>query len=427
MFRKHLISIVGASFLGATLFATNLFAVIAITGDAALSRGTSTSFKLNVTVDGITALDTTENGYMKRLKIIIPKNSATKVIPIEDAVTGDTDPAFEANGSQEVDLSDDEKTAKATFTFTVTEVIAGALAAAIEESKLKITVGYTPGTGEGTVVDKEIIATKDASVANEAPAIKSVKGGFHNITATWKTASTIAYTDGTTASAKAPASMSMYVINKASFGRRVGLAGLVFDPAEDSDTEEVECVVDLTAKDGEDCVVCGSDDNAALSYLNDAQIQKDYSDKSEVQIASDASNSGVVVASELTVGDEYVVILGYQPTSLKRSACYLATPTENTSMVEFTEDEDASLKDPRCFIATAAYGSSLHADVDTLRWFRDSYLMRSQLGRAFVNSYYEYSEPVANVIREHEWLRTVTRGILYLPMKAVTALKELGE
>jgi hypothetical protein len=36
-----------------------------------------------------------------------------------------------------------------------------------------------------------------------------------------------------------------------------------------------------------------------------------------------------------------------------------------------------------CFIATAAYGTSLHEDIDVLRDFRDEYLMTNQIGRVF--------------------------------------------
>jgi hypothetical protein len=40
-----------------------------------------------------------------------------------------------------------------------------------------------------------------------------------------------------------------------------------------------------------------------------------------------------------------------------------------------------------CFIATAAYGTALHEDIDVLREFRDDYLMPNPAGRAFVKIY----------------------------------------
>ena len=65
-----------------------------------------------------------------------------------------------------------------------------------------------------------------------------------------------------------------------------------------------------------------------------------------------------------------------------------------------------------CFIATAAYGSALEPHVVALRQFRDRYLKRTALGRAFIRFYYRHSPPVAAVIARHEWLRLLVRMLL---------------
>jgi hypothetical protein len=69
-----------------------------------------------------------------------------------------------------------------------------------------------------------------------------------------------------------------------------------------------------------------------------------------------------------------------------------------------------------CFIATAAYGTSLHEDIDVLRTFRDEYLMTNQIGRAFTDIYYSTSPPIADLIRDNEGLRTIVRKGLVEPL-----------
>jgi len=65
-----------------------------------------------------------------------------------------------------------------------------------------------------------------------------------------------------------------------------------------------------------------------------------------------------------------------------------------------------------CFIATAAFGSTLEPHVVALRQFRDKYLKRTALGRAFIRFYYRQSPPIAAAIARHESLRLLTRILL---------------
>jgi hypothetical protein len=62
-----------------------------------------------------------------------------------------------------------------------------------------------------------------------------------------------------------------------------------------------------------------------------------------------------------------------------------------------------------CFIATAAYGTPMAEEVQTLREFRDEYLLKNPVGRAFVDFYYRVSPPIAEFITEHPSLKPIVR------------------
>jgi hypothetical protein len=78
-----------------------------------------------------------------------------------------------------------------------------------------------------------------------------------------------------------------------------------------------------------------------------------------------------------------------------------------------------TVKSP-CFIATAAYGTPLHDDINVLRDFRDEYLMTNPVGRAFVKAYYTMSPPIAEVIRDNECLGTAVRNGFVKPAVHIT-------
>jgi hypothetical protein len=72
-----------------------------------------------------------------------------------------------------------------------------------------------------------------------------------------------------------------------------------------------------------------------------------------------------------------------------------------------------------CFIATAAFGTPMAAEVRYLRAFRDRYLLTNAPGRWFVDNYYRYSPPLADVVRSHPALGAVVRWVL-MPFVAMS-------
>ncbi|MBC7218816.1 MAG: hypothetical protein H5T49_01575 [Hadesarchaea archaeon] len=72
-----------------------------------------------------------------------------------------------------------------------------------------------------------------------------------------------------------------------------------------------------------------------------------------------------------------------------------------------------------CFIATAAFGTSMAHEINVLRSFRDNYLMRESAGRSFISLYYRVSPTVAKLISRSQVLKFITRMLLLPVIKAV--------
>lgn len=69
-----------------------------------------------------------------------------------------------------------------------------------------------------------------------------------------------------------------------------------------------------------------------------------------------------------------------------------------------------------CFIATATYGSSFAPEVIIFRQFRDEMLIKSKVGKLFVNIYYSLSPPFAGLITKNPLLKSFILKALLTPI-----------
>ncbi len=83
---------------------------------------------------------------------------------------------------------------------------------------------------------------------------------------------------------------------------------------------------------------------------------------------------------------------------------YAATPDQVLGLLS---------KDVNCFIATAAYGSTMEPKLQTFRDFRYKILLRHEWGIRFVKWYYNYGPKAAQFIFDKPALRAVARGLLW--------------
>jgi|SanBayMetagenome_1026888.scaffolds.fasta_scaffold05307_1 hypothetical protein len=65
-----------------------------------------------------------------------------------------------------------------------------------------------------------------------------------------------------------------------------------------------------------------------------------------------------------------------------------------------------------CFIATAAYSTSIHPDLDTFRQFRDRSLLTNPWGRLFVSVYYQVGPQIAQYVNRSLYAKKMVRFLL---------------
>ncbi len=78
-----------------------------------------------------------------------------------------------------------------------------------------------------------------------------------------------------------------------------------------------------------------------------------------------------------------------------------------------------------CFIATAAYGTSLASSVQVLREDRDRLLLSNPLGIAFTEVYYRVSPPISDLVAAHPMLAAFVRLLLW-PVVLISRMPWLG-
>ncbi len=88
------------------------------------------------------------------------------------------------------------------------------------------------------------------------------------------------------------------------------------------------------------------------------------------------------------------------------------SPTPSDSCAE-AADVIGILSDKNCFIATAAFGSSLNRHVQRFREFRNQFMVTSEWGQKFIELYYEHGPKAAASIKKNETLRSMVRGMLW--------------
>jgi hypothetical protein len=93
-----------------------------------------------------------------------------------------------------------------------------------------------------------------------------------------------------------------------------------------------------------------------------------------------------------------------------------ASSVIESAIIQFITKTSSLSPSQGCFIATAAYDTPTAEQIDVLREFRDTVLLKNNVGSQFVTLYYQFSPPIADFIAGNELLRTLVRELLIDPI-----------
>lgn len=268
-------------------------------------------------------------------------------------------------------------------------------------TSMTVQISYVFGDTK-VISEKTAQLTRKNYVIKDAPAFqdKAIEGTQKALKVFWTHRTDVAVQGE--GSAVEPSDINIYYIARDA-ANSLTLPAKTFVAGNNTQDTAAECEYTAPASATGTCIVCPAD-----TYLDAAKIKE----QAAVSVVTAKSSAQARKITGLQNDAQYVVFMQWEPGGLGVSQCIVGTPEANATMTEINGEGDASSVDFRCFIATAAYGTPLHQDLDLFRRFRDDVLMTSPLGRAAVAGYYRWSPPMADFIAEHPWLKASVRTVL---------------
>jgi hypothetical protein len=261
--------------------------------------------------------------------------------------------------------------------------------------------------------DADFFIIKNLAVANEAPADLSVSPSHYSLSVDWTTQEEISDNKGETLE---PGGIKIVAIDMAVVGATAEIPAKIY--SEDGDEDDTQsCTYTEADADGGHCVTCP--ENGYIDY-DELAGTAGFTIKTKDGLRE---KDDPVIIPKLEIEKQYAVFATYQPDGLVVSSCLVGTPTVHTSSCSENDCPEPELRNPSCFIATAAYGTPFHKDIDILRWFRDTYLLKTKIGSRFVQWYYSHSPAAADVISQSPALMSVTRALLWPLILLISGFK----
>lgn len=394
-----------------------------ITGS--IGRGTPSSFTLTIKIGGIAegkqAILSGETDLLTdRIGIKMMDVSTSTVVPYNTA-SSDVNMTFVAtqSGSPLVEKETSGTTYSITYYVKIAEATAGALAAKLKatSNKLGFQVTYSEAkTAVGNSSTTQYV-TATAGIAKSAPAGFKPVAGDSKVIFTWTASGT---TDFKTSAGTVPGSISgVALVVISSTTGSTSLPAMTFNPDPNVTTDTAAatgtCQFLSGFNDGDACITCT---DPALNYLNIDKLSSMTDDGITVKSVASTS-SGKEEIGSLEFDKSYTAFMFNLPGGLEQTSCYRVVPYEGRSLAQIN-GEQKQVDNPRCFVATAAYGSPLHRNIKLFTWFRSHVLLQHPWGRTFVHYYNIYGPPAAQVVANHPTLALAARTVLWAPALAIS-------
>lgn len=406
-----------------SLFANVSFAQVVQISENTLPRGveSATSITINVTVTDISEeVFNSTSEWAETIDLYLKKSAFDYPVP-KDGEVDENDVGFQLEGRTLIEEGTNDKNLR--FVVISVPLVTGdkdfSQIVETDDNGTFIEMQATFKRGDDDAISStETKIYESISVAAAAPTGFTLAGAFKGIAARWDDLTSITFDKGgDETETKTPSAVVVVTFDASANGAL--LPTYKFLPDADADEEGELCQIDLDqVGTGNSCVVCDDADGVDKIYLNTSTLLS-----STTVNAVRTSNTSTSIGN-LDVGQTYYAFAYYEPAGIVRTECFEAVPTENVTWSELNgEVPPAEATDPKCFIATAAYGSVLHERLDSLRWFRDEVLRESELGENFVAFYYVTAPLIADLIAEHSTLKEVTR----LALAPITAFTEASQ
>ena len=258
--------------------------------------------------------------------------------------------------------------------------------------------------GEAIAVAEQTFLRIDA-VPTDAPEGITVSARHHRLHIEWQAIETVTYSDG----------------------QQRPIAGVVVIVSRDEAISLTDVAKQFRpAIEGGDRPLPNDNQCQLLPNCQFQCVDNVYLDGDNLPTISGLSASKVVqgnsaVIHGLEAGTTYNVTLQYYPDGVTRSSCHQGVPIENFTLLELNNEKKAERDDPRCFIATAAYGAN--ELLEPMYWFRDRILDRYSWGQQFIIFYYQHSPTFAQAIIDNSYLRVIVQLLLFVPLLIIFCLQ----